>query len=46
MYAGGAIQAWAGPLKGLADLPPGTVFGVSLVPAGATTGQPVLTGRL
>ncbi len=47
MYWGGDIASWAGPAAGLADLPPGTVFGVSLGPAGGgTDATPVLTGRL
>ena len=46
MYAGGDVEAWAGPVDGLADLPPGAVFGVSLVPLGGGAGEPVLTGRL
>jgi hypothetical protein len=47
MYWGGDIATWAGPAVGLTDLPPGTVFGVSLGPAGGgTDATPVLTGRL
>lgn len=46
MYPGGDVQGWAGPVAGLADLPPGTVFGVSLVPIGGGAGEPVLTGSL
>ncbi len=46
MYAGGGVHAWAGSVDGLADLSPGAVFGVSLVPAGGGAGEPVLTGRL
>lgn len=46
MYAGGDLQSWAGQVAGLADLPPGAVFGVSLVPAGAGSGTPVLTGSV
>jgi hypothetical protein len=46
MYTGGDLQAWAGPVDGLAALPPGAVFGVSLVPAGGGAGEPVLIGRL
>jgi hypothetical protein len=45
MYAGGDVEGWAGPVDGLADLPPGAVFGVSLVPVGGGVGEPVLTGR-
>jgi hypothetical protein len=44
MYPGGGLQAWAGPVAGLADLPPDALFGVSLVPAGGGTGVPLLTG--
>lgn len=44
MYPGGDLQAWAGPVDGLADLPPDAVFGVSLVPAEGGAGTPVLTG--
>ena len=46
LYAGGEVEGWAGPVDGLADLPPGAVFGVSLVPVGGGVGEPVLTGRL
>lgn len=46
MYAGGDVQGWAGPVDGLADLPPGAVFGVSLVPIDGGVGEPVLTGGL
>ena len=46
MYAGGEVEGWAGSVDGLADLPPGAVFGVSLVPVGGGVGEPVLTGRL
>jgi hypothetical protein len=46
MYTGGDLQAWAGPVDGLAALPPDAVFGVSLVPVGGGAGEPVLTGRL
>jgi hypothetical protein len=44
MYAGGDLQSWAGRVDGLADLPADAVFGVSLVPAGGGTGEPLLTG--
>ena len=44
MYVGGDLQSWAGQVDGLADLPPDAVFGVSLVPEGAKSGIPVLTG--
>jgi hypothetical protein len=43
MYAGGDLQSWAGQVDGLADLPPESVFGVSLVPEDGS-GIPVLTG--
>jgi hypothetical protein len=46
MYSGGALASWAGQVAGLADLPPDAVFGVSLVPEGADSGTPVLTGSL
>ena len=46
MYPGGDLQSWAGPVDGLADLPPDAVFGVSLVPAGGGPAIPVLTGSL
>jgi hypothetical protein len=46
MYPGGSMQAWAGPVDGLASLAAGTVFGVSLAPVGGGQGEPVLTGRL
>jgi hypothetical protein len=46
MYPGGDLQSWAGEVDGLADLPPDAVFGVSLVPEGAESGTPVLTGSL
>ena len=46
MYAGGDMQSWAGQVDGLADLPPDAVFGVSLVPEGAKSGIPVLTGSV
>lgn len=46
MYAGGDLQSWAGPVDGLANLPPDAVFGVSLVPAGGGAGEPQLTGSL
>ena len=44
MYPGGNLQAWAGSADGMAALPPGSVFGVSRVPAGAVAGNPVLVG--
>jgi hypothetical protein len=44
MYQGGALQSWAGPVEGLADLPPGVTFGVSLAPVAGGAGEPVLTG--
>ena len=46
MYWAGNLWAWAGPADGLADLPAGTAFGVSLVAAGGGDGQPVLAGEL
>ncbi len=44
MYPGGDLLAWAGSVDGLVALPPGAVFGVSRVPAGAVAGEPVLVG--
>ncbi len=44
LYMEGADGTWAGKVGGLADLKPGSSFGVSLVPAGSTTGSPVLLG--
>ncbi len=47
MYWGGDVASWAGSAAGLADLPAGTVFGVSLGPVGGgADATPVLTGRL
>ncbi len=46
MYPGGDLQSWAGPVDGLAGLPPDAVFGVSLLPAGGGAGLPQLTGGL
>jgi hypothetical protein len=44
VYANGRTGSWAGPVAGLDGLPPGSTFGVSMVPAGAQSGTPVLTG--
>jgi hypothetical protein len=44
VYAEGGTGSWAGPVAGLDGLLPGSVFGVSLVPAGAQSGTPVLSG--
>jgi hypothetical protein len=46
MYPGGDLQSWAGQVGGLVDLPSDALFGVSLVPDGAESGTPVLTGSL
>ncbi|HKF85678.1 MAG TPA: hypothetical protein VKB30_07820 [Candidatus Limnocylindrales bacterium] len=47
MYWAGDLWAWAGPVPGLADVPAGTMFGVSLGPVdGAAGSTPVLTGEL
>ena len=46
MYAAGVGWAWSGPAEGLAALPAGATFGVSLVPAGGAAGEPVLLGRI
>ena len=45
LYMEGADGTWAGRVVGLSGLSPGTSFGVSMVPAGDTTGTPVLVGR-
>jgi hypothetical protein len=44
MYVEGHDGTWAGPVSGLADLAPGTAFGVTVVPAGGGTGTPILRG--
>jgi len=48
MYVAGEVGYWAGSVDGLADLPPGAVFGVSLVDpsAGPGSGTPILLGTL
>jgi hypothetical protein len=47
MYWAGDLWAWAGPVPGLADVPAGTLFGVSLGPVDGGSGSaPVLTGEL
>jgi hypothetical protein len=46
MYPGGDIHAWVGPVRGLQDLPAGSVFGVSLTPVGGGSGETVLTGEV
>ncbi len=46
MYPGGELNAWVGPVDGLAGLPAGSVFGVSLTPVGGGGGDTVLTGQL
>ncbi len=47
MYWAGDLWTWAGPAAGLADLPAGARFGVSLAPAGGGgTAVPVLSGSL
>ncbi len=46
MYPGGELHAWVGPVSGLADLPAGTTFGVSLTPVGGGPGEVVLTGQV
>ncbi len=45
LYMEGADGTWAGKVSGLAGLTLGTSFGVSLVPAGDATGNPVLLGK-
>ena len=44
LYPGGEMHAWAGPVEGLAALPPDAVFGVSRIPADGSAGAPLLTG--
>jgi hypothetical protein len=44
MYAGGDLEAWAGPVNGLADVVAGAQFGVSLAPKAGGAGTPLLTG--
>ena len=47
MYWAGDLWAWAGPVDGLAEVPDGTTFGVSLGPeGGGGDATPVLTGEL
>jgi hypothetical protein len=46
MYPGGQLDAWVGPVDGLAGLPAGSTFGVSLTPVGGGSGDTVLTGQL
>jgi hypothetical protein len=47
MYHAGDLWTWAGSAPALGSLPPGTVFGVSIGPAGGgDTASPVLTGAL
>jgi hypothetical protein len=47
MYAAGAgAWAWSGSADGLDALPPGTMFGVSLVTQGGGQAVPVLTGGI
>ena len=47
MYWAGDLWAWAGPVDGLADVPEGATFGVSLGPVGGGgDATPVLTGEL
>jgi hypothetical protein len=46
MYWAGELWTWAGPVEGLAALPPGAVFGVSLNDDDGAAGEPVLTGSL
>jgi hypothetical protein len=44
VYADNGSGSWAGPVKGLDGLAPGSTFGVSLVPGGGQPSTPVLTG--
>lgn len=46
MVPAGTTYAWSGAVDGLANLPAGTTFGVSLVREGENAGAPVLTGSL
>ena len=47
MYWAGDLWAWAGPVEGLADVPDGATFGVSLgTEGGGGDATPVLTGEL
>jgi hypothetical protein len=47
MFWAGNLWTWAGPVTGLADIPAGATFGVSLGPVGGgTDATPVLTGSL
>ncbi len=47
MFFGAGLAYWAGPVSDLADVRPGTRFGVSLVDAGGGPGaEPVLVGEL
>ena len=47
MYWAGDLWAWAGPVDGLAEVPEGATFGVSLAPVGGGgDATPVLTGEL
>jgi hypothetical protein len=46
MYWAGDVWTWAGPVDGLAGLPPGAVFGVSLSAGDGAPNEPVLTGDL
>jgi len=44
LYPGGDILSWVGPVDGLAGIPAGSTFGVSLVPIGGGSGETVLEG--
>jgi hypothetical protein len=48
MYLVAGLALWAGPVDGLASLPPDAVFGVSLVPVGGAdpASSPALLGEL
>ena len=48
MFFGGGVSYWVGPVEELAGVGPGTLFGVSLVPAegDSVAGDPVLLGEL
>jgi hypothetical protein len=44
LYPGGDILSWVGPVDGLAGIPAGSTFGVSLVPVAGGPGRDVLAG--
>ncbi len=47
MYWAGGVWSWAGPVSGLTEVPAGSVFGVSMGPAGGgSDATPMLAGAL